>query len=78
MDGITEIKEYNTTNSSLRKSENGEILSYKVGSTYKYPYVLISSSTYKKYKLDVLKGILRDSGYTAYLSTPSGNIKLGY
>lgn len=77
---IQEVKEFNTINTSLTKSEDGLVLPYKVLDKLEFPCVLLSSVSgkFEKYKMSVLKGLLRTEGFMLYLVTPGGNLKVGY
>ena len=77
---IQELNDYKTTNTSLQKSESGEVLAYKIGHSRTYPCVILSNKNneFKKYKLDVIKGLIRNEGYMVYLRSPKGDVKVGY
>ena len=77
---MQELHDYDVKNTSLQKSETGEILSYKIGHNYSFPCVILynKNNEFKKYKLDVLKGMIRKDGMMVYLHSPKGDIKVGY
>ena len=77
---IQELNDYKTTNTSLQKSDSGEVLAYKIGHSRIYPCIILSNKNneFKKYKLDVIKGLIRKEGYMLYLRSPKGDIKAGY
>ena len=87
--GYSEVKEYNTINTSLDKTADGEVLAYKVGHQYVYPYLLLSVDSVKDktefevflkkkgYLIRTLKGMVDKSGYMVYLKTPVGDLQLG-
>lgn len=88
--GYSEVNEYKTTNTSLNKSESGEILAYKIGQQHAYPYMLLSVKNVeskaeygkflkeKGYVIRTLKGMVAKEGYITYLKTPMGDLKIGY
>ena len=88
--GYSEVKEYKTINTSLDRSENGEVLAYKIGQQHDYPYMLISVSGAetkeefnkflheKGYVIKTLRGMVGKTGYMTYLKTPMGDLKIGY
>lgn len=88
--GYSEVKEYKTINTSLDKSESGEVLSYKIGQQHDYPYMLINVKDVttkeefnkflqtKGYIIKTLKGMVGKEGYMTYLKTPMGDLKIGY
>lgn len=88
--GYSEVNEYKTTNTSLDKSESGEILAYKIGQQHAYPYMLLSVKNVeskaeygkflkeKGYVIRTLKGMVAKEGYVTYLKTPMGDLKIGY
>lgn len=87
---FVEVKEYKTTNTSLDKSENGEVLAYKIGQQHEYPYILISIKGVENksefniflkesgYIIKTLKGMVGKDGFMSYLKTPMGDLKLGH
>ena len=87
---FVEVKEYKTTNTSLDKSENGEVLAYKIGQQHEYPYILISVKGVENksefnvflkesgYIIKTLKGMVGKEGFMSYLKTPMGDLKLGH
>lgn len=88
--GYSEVKEYKTINTSLDKSESGEVLSYKIGQQHEYPYMLINVDgaetkeefnkflQEKGYVVKTLKGMVGKEGYMTYMKTPMGDLKIGY
>ena len=88
--GYSEVNEYKTTNTSLDKSESGEILAYKIGQQHTFPYMLLSVKNViskaefnkflhdKGYVVKTLKGMVAKEGYMTYLKTPMGDLKIGY
>ena len=40
--GYSEVQDFKTTNTSLDKSESGEVLAYKIGQQHAYPYMLLT------------------------------------
>lgn len=88
--GYSEVQDFKTTNTSLDKSESGEVLAYKIGQQHAYPYMLLtvkdvnSKSEFNKFLHDkgyivkTLKGMVSKEGYMSYLKTPIGDLKLGF
>lgn len=88
--GYSEVQDYKTTNTSLDKSESGEVLAYKIGQQHAYPYMLLTIKEVeskpefnkflhdKGYVVKTLKGMVAKEGYMTYLKTPMGDLKIGY
>lgn len=80
--GYSEVQEFNSEQ-EFDKSENGEILSYKVSHQYIYPFILLSVKNFtsflkdKGYLIKTLNGLVGKDGYMTYLKTPQGDLKLG-
>lgn len=76
---MQDVKEYQPV-SSFQKSETGEVLPYKIGHDHIFPCIILKNvnNEFKKYKLNVIKGLIRTEGYMLYLKSPKGDIKVGY